>query len=86
MRGNHNLARSITAIALAACLLAMPQAALGSNQTFANVHYLVSTGEKAKEVKARLVLTDGSVQVQGYRGGSVLHELSYADIRSATYF
>ena len=45
------------------------------NQTFSGIHYLVSTGKKAKEVKGRLVLTDGSIQIHGDRGAGLLREL-----------
>ena len=76
--------KGCAAIVLAAAL-AFPQAVLASNQTFANIHYLISTGEKAKEVKGRLVLTDDSIQVHGYRGGGVVQEILYADVKAATY-
>ena len=82
----NQLTRSITAIALATGLLAGPTTAVASGQTFANVHYLVSTGEKAKpkQLRSRIVLADESLRVQGFRG-ELLRELRYAEIRHATY-
>ena len=89
MHTNRCLIRSIVATALSACLATMPPALFGSAQTLGtlhhDVHYLVATGGKPIEAKARLVFTDGSLQVQGNRGGGVLQELRYADIRAATY-
>lgn len=78
------LARSALATTLAASLLLSP-AALAANQTFSNVHYLVSTGDKAKQSKARLVLTEDSVQIHGHRGVELLREVNYSDIEAATY-
>lgn len=82
----NQFTRSITAIAIAAGLLAGPRTAIASSQTFANVYYLVSSGEKAKprQIRSRIVLAGESLQVQGHRG-EVLRELRYAEIRHATY-
>ena len=46
---------------------------------------MVSTGKEAKEVKARLVLTDDSVQIYGNHGAGFLKEIPYSDIKAATH-
>ena len=73
--------RSALAVILAAGLLFTPQAATAANQTFANVKYVISTGGKGKQVKARLVLTDTAIEIHEQRAGGTLKELPYTDLQ-----
>ena len=49
------LVEALTTPTVTAGMLVTSLLALAANQTFAGIHYLVSTGKKAKEVEARLV-------------------------------
>ena len=79
------LINTLITLTVTAAMLVTPSLASAANQTFAGIHYLVSTGKKAKEVKARLVLTDDSVRIYGERGAGSLTEIPYSDIQAATY-
>lgn len=79
------LATRLVPFILVAALLVTPPAAAPATQTFPGVYYLVPTGKKSKQIKARLVLTDDSVQVYGDRGATSLKEIPYSEIKAATY-
>ncbi len=79
------LAKTIITITVTIGLLVTPALATAANQTFSGAHFLVSTGKKAKEVKALLILTGDSIQVFGERGATSLKELPYSSIKAATY-
>ena len=78
------LFNTLITLTVTAGLLVTPPLASAANQTFSGIHYLVSTGKKAKEVKARLVLTDDSVQIYGNHGEGFLKGIPYSDIKAAT--
>lgn len=73
------------AVILATLLAWAPVVALADNITFTGVHYLMPDGKKPKQLKARLVLSDTSVQVQAIRGTELFKELERTDIKAATY-
>ena len=69
-------------VIVTAGLLVTPRPTTAADQTFSGVHYLVPSG---KQVKARLVLKDDSVQVHGERGVTPFKDIRYTDLVSATY-
>ena len=92
--------RIITTLLVIAGLLVTPPMAEAANQTFSGVHYLVSTRKKAKEVKARLIftedslevygerkaaLTDAEIEVRRYLGLRPTKEIPYSDLKAVTY-
>ena len=79
------LAKSTITLLIAAAMLHPPPVAMAANQTLTGIHYLIPTGKKAKQVKARLVLGESSVQVFGERGATLLKEIPYSEIKAATY-
>ncbi len=79
------ITKTLITVLVTAGLLVTPRPATAADQTFSGVHYLVSTGKKAKQVKARLVLKDDAVEIHGERGATLLKDIRYTDIKSATY-
>ena len=75
--------RLFTSICMVLCLGS--QAALIQGQTFQKVRYLTAVGDKTKEIKAHLVLSEDSLQVRQEKGGRLLQEIPYSEIESTTY-
>ena len=73
-------ALSLIAVALA-FTLTVPIHAV----TFGKIKYLVSTGEKVKEIKCHLILTEETVQIRDGKTGQTLQELPYTEIQGVTY-
>ena len=72
--------RSIVAVVLVALLSAPVQAV-----TFGKVKYLVSTGEKVKEIKCHLILTKETIQIRDGKTARTLQELPYEEVQGVTY-
>ena len=72
--------RSIVAVALVLSLAVPVQAV-----TFGKIKYLVSVGNKVKEIKCHLILTKETVQIRDGKTAQKLQELPYTEIQSVTY-
>ena len=72
--------RSIVAVALVQSLAVPVQAV-----TFGKIKYLVSVGDKVKEIKCHLILTKETVQIRDGKTAQTLQELPYTEIQSVTY-
>ena len=72
--------RTLVAIVLAVSLSIPAQAV-----TFGKIKYLVSVGDKVKEIKCHLILTKETVQIRDGKTAQTLQELPYTEIQSVTY-
>ena len=72
--------RTLVAIVLAVSLSIPAQAV-----TFGKIKYLVSVGDKVKEIKCHLILTKETIQIRDGKTARTLQELPYTEIQSVTY-
>ena len=61
------------------------QAFLVQGQTFKKVWFLKTTGDKANEIKAHLIVTEDSIQVRDSQFSRTLKEVPYSEIKDVTY-
>ena len=66
-------------------LCVFSQASWVQGQVFPRVSFLKTIGDKTKEIKAHLIVTEGSIQVRNAQSARTLKEIPYSEIKAATY-
>ena len=66
-------------------LCVFSQASWVQGQVFPRVRFLKTIGDKTNEIKAHLIVTEGSIQVRDSQFSRTLKEIPYSEIKAATY-
>ena len=66
-------------------LCVFSQASWVQGQVFPRVRFLKTIGDKTNEIKAHLIVTEGSIQVRNAQSARTLKEIPYSEIKAATY-
>ena len=66
-------------------LCVFSQASWVQGQAFPRVRFLKTIGDKTNEIKAHLIVTEGSIQVRDSQFSRTLKEIPYSEIKAATY-